>query len=357
MFNTKFEKVGFVWQPKSVTAASLPNGGGSSTDHMANVATATHSFWSIAAFPGSIVVDPKVNINNLSYTGDSTIHKRQDKTVVDKGGILPTVSFSGYCTPTVLAGLLIGALQGVGEAASADYGKTMSPASGVLDYTDNEGYLFSVAGFTAGATNDGFILQNAIVNSLTVTIPNSGQGEARYARFDVEFIGITLLLEQNMTGAFSALETDIINRGVAAQKFDLDLTLGATNLTDLCWRNYTYTVNNNVYSNCFTGMTANNFRRRPEITHSLDIIYSDSTLISATAFQDGDNVAFTLTNQVTTTSDGYVRFGATYGTITSPVKTSVDDELAINLTFQEEEASSGTAWEGISVTDGVDWGL
>jgi len=337
----KFEKIGFYYEPITDTEWGAAG-------------TTTTNYKQFLAVPGSIKVDPKVNTNILNMTGDGTILSRYDRVKVDSYGVLPTIAFEFYATPETFTPILVGAYQAVGEGATTPFGKTANPENGYVDFAGGEGYTFSIAAFNS--SGDGVILKNAIVNTASLSISNSAAGEGRYAKCTVEFIGRTLSMSQNLTGSFtSTLPARIINNPTWGMNFTLNLTYPSS-ITDACWRNYTWSINNNVTSDCFTTSGVdNNYNRAPIINHVIDMVYNSSTYRYMKDYQDGANFNFVLKNASAISSDGNMSFAANYATLTGDPVVSINEKTGIILNLQEH-ASSTLTYAGISCYDAVEYG-
>lgn len=356
--STRREKVGFLIQPrKTGIVGSGPIGDSATANHWTNASSSGADFYSLHCIPGTPTPNEKLNINDTVMTSDATIYKRNDRTVIDSTGVLPSITMEMYASPTSMVAALIASYQQVVQTA-VTFQKTVEPADELLDYPNNEGHLFTVAGAdVSGTTLDGYRLDNALANSWTWSVSNNAQGEQRIARQSIEWIGRELAVEQTMSGAFTTLTDDLIHSGASADEvFTLDITTDNETVSDVCWRNFSVTVTNNIISDCFTeGGKANNFKRQaPTIHYTIDLVYNGSLTGFWSDYKEGSNVDFLFQNAHAATAAGHVSFDNNHGFLTADPRVVQGDEWAFRLEI-EAVTTSAQAWGGIVVNDGVDW--
>lgn len=366
---TKTSKVGFLLQPTVVRTQGTndPVGVGTTTDQWSNVQDASATYFSILAEAGSVVPNANVSSSSLNATGSTTMFAEKERTYINNNSVLPTVDMSIYCTPTVLTALLLGALQSATENTSTPFSKFFTPADTVLDYHNNEGYLFSIAGmgYNDGVSaGDGFILQNAVVNSLRISVSNAlGDTEPRLMKADVQFIG-TKLLEGQYIPNFTTPETYIFNQsGNTKDAFVLpNISFGgAGDISNVFYKNFELNISNNYFSDSVASDgTPNNLKRaNPEITCSVDVPYNESTYQTLSKYKDGtllDSIRFYNGYSVASppeVNDFYLIKGNFMVLTENPRK--VDGEyFGLNLT--SKFLKSGGSWNlTFRVSDGVDW--
>lgn len=369
-------RVGFLLQPNSANTVGTDNPVGvyTSGNSWDNPQGVSAGYFEMLATVGNINPDSKVENYTLNATGSNSMFMEESRAKTNSKSVLPTIDLEMYATPKVLAGLFGIALQDFSnyDPSEVSVGKYIKPYNTTIDFT-SAGYLLTVAGGginVGSGTSDGFILQNALVNNMTLTIPNVTGGEARLAKVSCQLIGQTLLEGQYLTGTWSSAESYIYNQSeIDYDHFQLDLTVtgnGVTNAyTDLCWRNFVLTINNNITSDCFTADGANNFKRvNPEITASIDIPHNNVTVDTFAQYKAGASVSFTLGNGYTAGSldgfngDGtgqYLEIKSTKAQMTANPRSTEGDYIAQKIDLNILKPTAGWGDYLISLDDNYDW--
>lgn len=300
------------------------------------------------------IPDPQVNVDYFNFTS-SGLMPESSRLFVDGISGLPTINFSGVATYSngLLAQHLIAALQDVVEVATTPFAKTITPANTVLDFANNGGYLFTVAMDGGGSPTDGVILENALLNELVISINPNANGVGKLMQWSGNWVGNELEMSQDLTGTWVAMPTGgQFNDN--ALGFTADLTVGATVLSNICWRNFTMRFNNNVFSDCkTTGGKANNFKIAPRWTYTLDIVYNSSTYPILKSYKDGDSVSLDIYNgDATPDTAGEINFSFADGVLTANPLIYEGEYLALRI---EAEVLNTTGLSNeILLVDGVD---
>ena len=310
---------------------------------------------------GSVSVEPGVLIEQLNYYQSAGIMDAKNRSTIDFTTDLHRIRFSGVVELTRLAPHLAGAFQSVTESASVDtYDKDFTPADTVLDFSNDDGVLHTIA-VSHIAASDGVILENALIDELTLSVDNTASGIGQVMQMSGTWVGNEMNTEQNLSGAtFSALPstfvllTDHTNTNNAT--WTLNMTIGEDTFSDVCWRRFECRINNNVTSDCKkTNGKPGNYRIAPEIMYTIDIPYNDSTYTVFRDYQQGSNVAFDFGNGAATSTVGQIKFDGENGIITENPNVYDGDYLAVRVTFKALRPSAGWNAAYVGFVDGVDW--
>lgn len=362
-------RVGFLLQPNESNTSAVNNPVGTYTSGVSwdNPQGAGASYFEFLATVGNITPNPNVENYTLNSVGSSTMFMEEARAKTNSKSVLPTIDLEFYATPSAVSAIFGIAMQTFSNFSIAPpvVGKYIKPYDTTIDFT-SAGLLLTIAGSginTSAGNTDGFILQNALVNNATITIPNVSGGEARLAKVSCQLIGQTLLEGQYLTGTWTPAETYVYNQSeVENDYFTLDLTVtgnGVTNAyTDLCWRNFIFTINNNITSDCFTSDGANNFKRvNPEITASIDIPHNDVTVDTFAQYKAGASVAFTFKNgyALPDAEGKQLGFYVTKAQMTTSPRSTEGDYIAQKIELNVLRPTAG--WGNYLITTGEthDW--
>ena len=306
---------------------------------------------------GVTIPDGDVFIDDANESGQYGIHKEAEQFIVDSKTGLPKMSFSGRASKAILADYFAAALQVVTEGATAPFDKaiTCGGLSSPIDFAGDAGILYSVAIDNTG-TDDGIILENAILNTLKMTIDFNGQGKARNLLLDGEWVGNKLNYEQTLSGSWAAKptsgyfnDTDTFSASV--------FTINGVDYKAECIKRFELEINNNVSTNCRTSAgKAGQFDISPVYTVRLYLNYSTVTEKIPNQYGQGGVVACTFLNNVTADADGELGFVIPRAYLTKEPMAYDGDFLAIEV---EAEARSlaGASPITVNFTDGVDGGF
>jgi len=267
----------------------------------------------------------------------------------------------------LLAPHLVAAFPGeVSEDGTTPYTKYFEPSDDVVDFYADDALLHTIAigNYNTGAdpetAMDGIILENAILDSFTMTFNNNDRGIARLGRWSGTWVGNEMNFEQNFDNASTAFSnwaaaptTGFYNE--AALGFAFSITLGSDAYNSVCWKSFSITVNNNVTSECKTaGGKANNYLIMPEITFTVDLPYNSGTYTILKNFQDGEDVNNLLFLSGDGSSDGHLKIYNTEGVLTANPFEYNGEYQAIRLQGKLLRPAAG--WSSlITMADAVDW--
>ena len=310
---------------------------------------------------GTLNPNPDVQVDQFNVTSQNGIHSESERFFVDYTSGLPTIPFSGTCEKATMAMFLVGAFQGVGEASSTPYLKTIvcGGLTSPIDFAAGSGFLHTLA-LVQGDGDDGVILSDAIIQNLNITWDLNSRGVARLVNMSGAWVGRLLEYEQTVNGDWAnatIAQTGFFNNTDA---WDTDsLTIGGVDYKAECVRRVEEQVNNNVTSNCkTTAGRANQYDMAPEYKTILTLDYNATTEKILKDFQAGDSaVSLAWSNDAAGAyTDGKWSFlhATTGGVLISPPKIYQGDFLGIQLEIRWMSALGATPLN-VMYTDTVDW--
>lgn len=306
---------------------------------------------------GVSIPQPFAVKNQQNYAiGSGTYMETEDRLVTENAIGLSRLPFKCKMTKPLLAEHLVAIFQKVTEAATTPYKKTFMPVDNPqIDFSANSGYVYTLAGDTynnGSDAGDGFIMSGSILDKLTVKFDNMGEGLARYADLEGEWIGNVCSLESYLSGAWVAKPTDSFY-STAASRFKADLTVGAlSKISDICWKSFEMSIMNNVSSECITDKI-NNYFLKTVIDVIIRIKYTDATYKMFTAYQAGTNFALDFYNVLTAAVDGEMAFTFPKGYLTDVPKVVDGDYLGLELKARIIKPTA--AWTTlVTMSDAID---
>ncbi len=357
-------RVGFLLQPNSANtpATGNPVGVFTSGDRWDNPQGTAAGYFEILATVGSIVPNANVENYTLNSVGSNTMFKEQDRAKSNSKSQLKVVDLEMYATPKVAVGFLGAALQDIKNIIPTTIaGQYILPKDDTIDF-QSEGFLLTVAGSginTGVGNTDGFILSNALINTLSIKFPNVAGGEERLAKITCQVMGISLDEGQYLTGTWTPAESYVYNQSDADDdSFTLDLTIGSNVYSELCWRNVELSINNNITSDCFTASGASNMKRaNPEITAVIDIPHTDATVDTFKQYKDGDLVSFTFANGYTFSDagDNHFEIKVDVAQLTDNPRSTEGDYIAQKLSMDVLRPTAGWGDYLIRIGDAYTW--
>lgn len=306
---------------------------------------------------GVSIIQPFSVKNQQNYAiGSGTVMETEDKLVTEYTIGLSRLPFRAKISKGLLAFHLAAAFQSVTEAELTPFAKTFVPADDPqFDFSANEGYVYTIAGdtYNDGATvGDGFLLKNAILDTLTVRVDNMAEGLARNFEMEGSWIGNACSLDQYLSGVWVAKPADSFFH-TAALRCKADLVIGTVDIDDICWHNFEATINNQVSAECITDKV-NNYFLKTIIDVVLRIKYTSATYKILSSFQAGTNFALDFYNGLGS-SDGQLKFSFTKGYLTDVPKIIDGDYFGLELRARIIKPTAGWA-TAITFTDAIDGG-
>jgi len=171
-----------------------------------------------------------------------------------------------------------------------DCPKEFIPDDTVIDFANDEGYLYTIAhqNYNGTSAGDGVKLDNAILESYTLSIANEGaSGLDKLLKTEGTWVGNVLTPNVDFTGIWSPAPAT----PTYYKNFTLALTIGSTSYTNLCWKNFQIKFDRTVNRICDT-TKANNYTTELKIEATIDIPYNDATYGIFSKYKQGDNVSF-----------------------------------------------------------------
>lgn len=311
---------------------------------------ASANFETLSYDAGSVIVDDGTVINTFDVTSTTGLIPKQSRAYTDGVSPLPTITFSAPATRKALAVHLVAALQSVTEVATTPFQKIIVPAfdTAIVDFT-TAGYTHTIATDNLGAA-DGVILENAVLDSLTLTVEPNAQGVARLAKISGTWIGNEMNHAQTLSGTWVA--ESLTNFYNDTAPLLLNTSIGS--LTDVCWKRYTLTINNSVMSDCRVAGKANNFKFTPSITTSITLPYNEDTIDFLAARKAGTTGTISLyTSSPGTGTAGYISL-ISYGRITTTPHGTDGAYESIEVTMQNESNTIAGNSLVVTLADAVD---
>lgn len=319
--------------------------------------TSTAAFKTLNYDKGGSIIQPFKVTNQQNYAiGSGTYMETEDRLVTENAIGLSRLPFKCKASKPLLAEHLVAIFQKVTEDAITPYKKVFMPVDNPqIDFSADSGFIYTLAGDTwndGNANGDGFLLKGALLDKLTVKFDNMGEGLARYADLEGEWVGNVCALEQYLSGAWVAKPTDSFYN-TAASRFKADLTVGAlSKISDICWHSFEMTIQNNIASECITDKI-NNYFLKTIIDVIIRIKYTDATYKMLTAYQAGTNFALDFYNVLTAAVDGEMAFTFPKGYLTDNPKVVEGDYFGLELKARIVKPTA--AWSAlVTMSDAID---
>lgn len=306
------------------------------------------------------IANPGVVVDNYDMLNSTGMHREEERTRIDSVTQLKRLPFEGYATKASIADHVYAAIQAVSEGASTPYTKTFTPTTSTLEFPNDDGMVFTVA-MDSITGSDGVILQNAILDSLSLSFDNLAAGKARLMMMKGEWMGNAILTSQNLSGSWVALENSPFFYNASSTTNDFTqagantITIDTINLAG-CLRKFELMINNNLSVRCATvGGKANNYTLDQKFTVNIDLAYNATTFATLTKYVAGYPIVITdLGNGIAGTVDGGILFNGT-AFLTSPPEVYDGEYRAIRL--QAELVKPTTGWLPIiTLSDSIDKG-
>lgn len=314
--------------------------------------------------------------NEFDIVGSFSDMKEQGRRVNDAISGLKKLPFSGYVTKANASDHLMAAfwdLYGT-EGAATPYTKIFNCGDSQYDFASGEGVTFSVGvesnhGDTPASISDGLILENAVIDNLTLSLEPNASGKDKYMKMSGEWVGRNMQTEVNFSSTW--LDEDgtaysnnysptFFNTGSSSSNwFNLassELVVGGVNMGG-CYRRFEMTINNNISSDCVTtGGKPNNYKRNRTVNFTIDIPYNPTTYQAVESFRAGDLVVLSqFDNGTTFSANGGFQFSHSVNYLTAQPMVFEGDYIAIRLQFEAYRPYGG--YLGIvGLSDAIDKG-
>lgn len=301
------------------------------------------------------IIEPAVDVSDFDYTSGSSIHSEEGRMYVNEKTGLKTIAFNSVANINLLAIHLSAFFQNLTEAETTPYAKSVKPELDSPDFYNDEGILHSIAFSPLNAVDgniaDGQILENALLNTLTISYSPAGIGKDSLLKMNGEWIGRKVTPGQDFSGTWVAMPTTglLSDFGLTA------LTIGATDLANICLRNAEFSFNNNVTVDCISSDGyAKSYRIQPEMTATFDVPYNSTSMSVLASHKAGSNVAFTFANGDPTQS-GKFQIAVTKGVLMENPLVINADYYALRLVVKILKPSAADFSNICSFADAKEW--
>lgn len=314
------------------------------------------AFEALRVDAGSLRLDADADYSTNDTTSVTGLMIERTRSLTDITSGMPKVDFSMPADLQNIAPLFYLALGNTTEVITTPYQKVITPAwtSAVPDYSSDNATavppVWTLAGYRYSSALDAWLLEDAILNTMSFSIDFNARGVAKLAQVSGQFVGSAITYEGELTQALSDAYTSTwLNDSDDA----FTLTLAGIITDTVCIKRYTLTINNNVTSDCkTTGGKANNYKLNPEITCEIVIPYNSATYAGMKLALDGTETTMTL-SKGTTGQTGYVNVVTKGRIIGNPHPADSGGYQDMTLTLRCEKPSSGHAIT-VTVADAVD---
>ena len=314
------------------------------------------NFISVNYDGGVTVFDPDINVELYNTVGQNGIHKEFERVKVDGRSGLPKVNFSGVAD-IKSTGIHLGqALLAVSQGAASAFTKTITAAglTGTVDFNGNDVTLFTIAMDDKASADDGIVLENAIIENVTISFDFLANGLARLGQISGNWVGNEMNFEQTTNGTWTNPSMTPLN--------NTDLyTMTAFTVDGQDWtsqniRAYSFSVANNVTSgSATTAGKANNYDIAPVYTSKISLDYNATTEKVLKDFQDGATVVATIDSSLGGGTIGNLTIACTGGIMQSQPFSYNREFASVELDILWHSTAAATP-ATITVTDFIDWG-
>lgn len=313
---------------------------------------------------GVAIPNPDVQVDQINSTSQNGTHIENERFFVDALSGLPSIPFSGICEKATMAAFLVSALQACSEDAGTPFAKTITSGglTSVINWANNEGYLFTIALDQGASADDGVILENAIIQTLNIVWDLNARGPARLVNMNGTFVGNEKNYEQTLNGTWTnttIAQNFFNNTDTWTTNFSgVNLTIGGVDYSAQCIRRVELQINNNITSNCkTTGGKANQYDWAPEYKLLVSLDYNDVTEKLLKDFQDGVTGTMNWSNDpAAAETDGKWSIVFPMFRLLSQPKIYNDAYIGINLELGLRSAAAATPLT-VFFADTVDWGF
>ena len=326
---------------------------------------ASAAFKQIPYNAGVSIPDPDISVGAYNTSGQYGLHKEVERFKVDARSGLPKLNFAMTADLASITPHLAGALFGVTEVAAGSYQKAFAALglTGTLDFNGNGTKVYTIAVDNSASADDGIILENAIIDNLTLSFDFLANGIGRFAQLSGTWVGNEMNFEQTTSGVW-VTTADGARTGMTVEPLnDVDVFSFSTLTSDTVdWsgqnvRSFNFNVANNVTSNAATTAgKANNYDISPVYTSTIILDYNATTELVLKDFQDGATITATLDNTTHAAgARGDFIIALSGGKLTKPPFQYNGDFTGVGLEVMWHSTAGATPVT-IQVTDGIQWG-
>jgi hypothetical protein len=309
---------------------------------------------------GNLIPDPAVNLDQMNVTAQSGTHFEIERAVISARSGLPRLPFSGTASVLNMAPFLYSSHFVAAEAVGTPFNKVIT-AGGLtapIDFNGNGTKFFAWAVNQGASTDDNFILESAIVDSLNIVWDMNAEGTARLVSYDGVLVGNELNYEGTMDGNWTndtpPTAQDFFNNTDTWAFITLDVD--SVDLSGEFVRRVEYSVNNNVVASTSTvAGKANQYEIAPEYTMKVVLNWNAVTEKCMGDFQAKATVDANWSNDSgQALTDGKWTIDMPTGYLTSSPKIYEGDYLGVELNIRGYSTAAATPVT-INYCDTVDW--
>ena len=306
-------KYGIIRHNKTNSAATAYKAIGSTDNQWTNPVLAATNFRRILLTALTPMIESGVTVDEYNTTSQAGLNKESSNFFIDSNSGLAKFNFSAIADRNTLLPLLVAAMQGVtsslgGGTAYLNY-LVSGFLAGAVDFNQGGGFTFGVCEKIGASADDGVLLQNGVIDSITLTFDFNAKGVGRLVGVSGTMAFKSVAYDQTLTGTFVDTTLTPFNN---AELFSLStFTSDAVDLSSICVRRIEVTIQNSVTSNCATtGGAPNQYDFNPE--YLINVIVDHNTLTEKLRndFKNGATVDFTLESSISSDADGYMAIDA-----------------------------------------------
>ena len=350
----KMGKYGIIRHNPSFSPATAFKADGPTNNQWTNPVLVTTDFRTIYFNALSPKIDPGSQVDYMNLTSQVGLNKELSNLYIDKVSNLAKFNFSMIADKNTLSAILAMAFQAVTVPLTGDNSFYPGFKAGPIDFNGNGGYTFGLCEKIGASADDGALLQNGIMDSVTFVFDFLNKGVARLAQINGTMAFKSVQFDKILTGTF--VETTLAPIGDAGTWIVSTFSSDSVDLSALCIRRLEITINNKVSASCATTDGApNQFDCDPEYLCNIVVDHGTLTEKLRNDFVNGATVALNIKNQAGLTT-GYFE-------IDIPVMKMKSEPSAYNGDFygynmQMEVYQDGTdAPMKVRFLDALDWGF
>ena len=350
---SKKYRFGIIRQSKDATAATAFKAIGSTANQWTNPGLAATNYRTLYYTKGVSVADPGVTISDYGLTSQLGLHPELSNFHIDQRSGLSRINFAGPVDVNTLTPHLVGALQSVAEGLTNEWICTSGFSAGVVDFNGGNGYLCTVAMDKIASADAGTILENAVIDNLTLTFDFIQKGLARLVQMSGSWVGNEMNPEQTLSGTWVATTITPLNN---TDLFSFTtFTSDSVDWSAQCIRRMVLNINNSVTSNCATAAgKPNQYDFAPRITWNVILDHNSTTEKALGDFQTGATVDIHLTNDFGNAT-GSLKIDTPFCKIVAPPESYNGEYGGYNLQLEVLQSST-TSPATITHIDGLAWG-
>ena len=284
-------KYGIIRQNTSAAITAFATG--ATANGWTNPGLITTTYRTLFYNKGVPVPDMAVSVNDYGVSSQLGLNHETTNFYLDARSGLPKLNFSGPADVNTLAPHFVGALQAVSEGAGATYTKTITSGfvAGTLDFKAGAGHLCSLAIYNGSSDDDGIILENAVIDNLSLTFDFIQKGVARLVNIAGTWVGNEMNIEQEFTTPANWVSPAIIPLNNTEVFAFNTFTVDSVDWKAECIRRMVLNINNNVTSSCATAAgKAGQYDFNPEYTWTVILDHNLTTEKLMGDFQAGATV-------------------------------------------------------------------